>query len=237
MLEKAAAKASSAQVTDGLPPDVYLGNSAVGRCSRSSPRWRWVAQHHDRQCRAACHRGRSQGQRGGRGLGDQCLSVRHRRFAAAAGCLGDIVGHERIYLVGVLLFTLASLACACAWSLPSLLVARTLQGLGASATMAVNTASSGSSTQAECWGRGFGHNAMVICGIGFGFFQTPNMRAIMTSAPPHRGGSANSIVATGRLIGQTIGAAFAACAFRSPAATAQCWRLRPERVSPGSAVS
>src|SRR6185295_4947795 len=25
---------------------------------------------------------------------------------------------------------------------------------------------------------------MVICGIGFGFFQTPNMRAIMTSAPP-----------------------------------------------------
>ena len=54
---------------------------------------------------------------------------------------------------------------------------------------------------------------MVICGIGFGFFQTPNMRAIMTSAPPHRGGSASGIVATARLVGQTIGAAFAALCF------------------------
>ena len=55
------------------------------------------------------------------------------------GALGEIVGHERIYLGGLLLFTLASLACACAWSLESLLVARTLQGLGASGLMSVNT--------------------------------------------------------------------------------------------------
>ncbi|WP_369008067.1 MFS transporter, partial [Neisseria gonorrhoeae] len=48
------------------------------------------------------------------------------------GALGEIVGHQRIYLGGLLLFTLASLGCALAWSLPSLLVARTLQGLGAS---------------------------------------------------------------------------------------------------------
>src|SRR5258705_9067216 len=38
--------------------------------------------------------------------------------------LGEIVGHRRIYLGGLLLFTLASLACACAWWLPSLLTAR-----------------------------------------------------------------------------------------------------------------
>ena len=44
---------------------------------------------------------------------------------------------------------------------------------------------------------------MVICGIGFGFFQTPNMRALMSSAPPHRSGSASGIVATARLTGQT----------------------------------
>jgi MFS family permease len=30
--------------------------------------------------------------------------------------LGEIVGHHRIYLGGLLLFTLASLICACAWS-------------------------------------------------------------------------------------------------------------------------
>jgi DHA2 family multidrug resistance protein-like MFS transporter len=54
---------------------------------------------------------------------------------------------------------------------------------------------------------------MVICGIGFGFFQTPNMKAIMASAPPHRSGSASGIVATARLVGQTTGAALAALCF------------------------
>ncbi|MDU6339371.1 MAG: hypothetical protein E6581_07635, partial [Cutibacterium granulosum] len=32
---------------------------------------------------------------------------------------------------------------------------------------------------------------MLICGIGFGFFQAPNMKAIMSSAPPHRSGGAS----------------------------------------------
>src|ERR1700710_1389362 len=56
------------------------------------------------------------------------------------GALGEIVGHQRVYLSGLALFTLASLACAYAWSLDSLLVARALQGLGASGLMSVNTA-------------------------------------------------------------------------------------------------
>src|SRR5207248_7379470 len=54
---------------------------------------------------------------------------------------------------------------------------------------------------------------MIVCGIGFGFFQTPNMKAMMTSAPPHRSGSASGIVATARLTGQTTGAALAALCF------------------------
>jgi DHA2 family multidrug resistance protein-like MFS transporter len=54
---------------------------------------------------------------------------------------------------------------------------------------------------------------MVVCGIGFGFFQTPNLRALMSSAPPHRSGSASGIVATARLTGQTLGAALAALCF------------------------
>jgi DHA2 family multidrug resistance protein-like MFS transporter len=39
------------------------------------------------------------------------------------------------------------------------------------------------------------------------------MKAIMSSAPPHRSGSASGIVATARLIGQTTGAALAALCF------------------------
>jgi MFS transporter, DHA2 family, multidrug resistance protein len=78
------------------------------------------------------------------------------------GALGDIVGHQRIYLGGLLLFTLASLGCALSWSLPSLLIARTLQGFGASGTMAVNTALVRFVYPARMQGRGFGHNAMVV---------------------------------------------------------------------------
>jgi DHA2 family multidrug resistance protein-like MFS transporter len=54
---------------------------------------------------------------------------------------------------------------------------------------------------------------MAICGVGFGFFQTPNLRAIMASAPPGRSGGASGIVATARLTGQTTGAALAAFCF------------------------
>jgi DHA2 family multidrug resistance protein-like MFS transporter len=47
--------------------------------------------------------------------------------------------------------------------------------------------------------------------------QRHTRRIVSTSSarrsPPHRGGSASSIVATGRLTGQTIGAAFAALCF------------------------
>jgi DHA2 family multidrug resistance protein-like MFS transporter len=78
------------------------------------------------------------------------------------GALGEIVGHQRIYLGGLLLFTLASLGCACAWSLPSLLIARTLQGLGASGIMSVNSALVRFVYGNRLLGRGFGHNALVV---------------------------------------------------------------------------
>jgi DHA2 family multidrug resistance protein-like MFS transporter len=54
---------------------------------------------------------------------------------------------------------------------------------------------------------------MAVCGCGFGFFQAPNMKALMSSAPAARGGSASGVVATARLTGQTIGAALAALCF------------------------
>jgi DHA2 family multidrug resistance protein-like MFS transporter len=54
---------------------------------------------------------------------------------------------------------------------------------------------------------------MAICGCGFGFFQAPNMKALMSSAPADRSGSASGMVATARLTGQTIGAALAALCF------------------------
>jgi DHA2 family multidrug resistance protein-like MFS transporter len=59
---------------------------------------------------------------------------------------------------------------------------------------------------------------MAVCGLGFGFFQSPNNRAIIASAPPARTGGASGMLGTARLFGQTVGAALVALAFgRFPA--------------------
>ncbi|WP_210291487.1 MFS transporter [Tardiphaga robiniae] len=47
------------------------------------------------------------------------------------GRLGDRYGARNVYLAGLGLFTLASLLCACATGLSSLVAARVLQGIGA----------------------------------------------------------------------------------------------------------
>src|SRR5579863_50632 len=87
------------------------------------------------------------------------------------GALGEIVGYKRIYLAGLLLFTLASLGCALAWSLPSLLAARVLQGLGASGLMSVNSALIRFVYPSRMIGRGYGYNALVV-GTAFTFGPT-----------------------------------------------------------------
>jgi DHA2 family multidrug resistance protein-like MFS transporter len=54
---------------------------------------------------------------------------------------------------------------------------------------------------------------MTVCGLGFGFFNTPNNRAIITAAPPIRTGGASGMQATARLLGQSTGAALVALVF------------------------
>ncbi len=54
---------------------------------------------------------------------------------------------------------------------------------------------------------------MAVCGVGFGFFQSPNLKALMASAPPERSGGASGVIATARLLGQTTGAALVALCF------------------------
>jgi DHA2 family multidrug resistance protein-like MFS transporter len=48
---------------------------------------------------------------------------------------------------------------------------------------------------------------MVLCGAGFGLFQSPNNHTILTSAPGHRSGAAGGMLGTARLTGQTLGGA------------------------------
>lgn len=59
-----------------------------------------------------------------------------------------------------------------------------------------------------CW-------RLAVCGAGFGFFQSPNVRAIITAAPPERAGGASGMVGTVRLLGQSSGAAMVAACFHA----------------------
>jgi DHA2 family multidrug resistance protein-like MFS transporter len=56
---------------------------------------------------------------------------------------------------------------------------------------------------------------MVLCGLGYGFFQTPNNRTLISAAPRSRSGAAGGMLSTARLLGQTLGAAFVAILFRA----------------------
>lgn len=55
---------------------------------------------------------------------------------------------------------------------------------------------------------------MGLCGLGYGLFQPPSSRTLLTSAPAARLGSASVMGATARVMGQAVGAAVAALLFR-----------------------
>jgi DHA2 family multidrug resistance protein-like MFS transporter len=76
--------------------------------------------------------------------------------------LGDIIGYRRVYLAGLLLFTVASLGCAMSDSLVTLALARVVQGFGAAGIMSVNTAIVRTIYPHRLLGRGIGINAMVV---------------------------------------------------------------------------
>jgi DHA2 family multidrug resistance protein-like MFS transporter len=71
---------------------------------------------------------------------------------------------------------------------------------------------------------------MAVCGVGFGFFQSPNNRAIFASAPPERAGSASGILASARLVGQTLGAALVGLIFSLTSAS-------PEGIGRGATLA
>jgi MFS transporter, DHA2 family, multidrug resistance protein len=76
--------------------------------------------------------------------------------------LGDRVGYARIYVVGLALFTFASLMCAMSKSLDMLIISRVLQGLGAAGIGSVNTAIIKMIYPPRLLGRGVSIHASVV---------------------------------------------------------------------------
>ena len=54
---------------------------------------------------------------------------------------------------------------------------------------------------------------LALAGIGFGFFQSPNNRTMLASAPRARAGGAGGMQATARVLGQSLGAVLTAACF------------------------
>ncbi|AZI38394.1 MFS transporter [Caenibius tardaugens NBRC 16725] len=80
--------------------------------------------------------------------------------------LGDRIGHRRLYQSGQMIFIVATLACVFATSLPQLLFARALQGLGAAGALSVSSALIRAAYPARQLGRGLGINSMIVASAG-----------------------------------------------------------------------
>ncbi|HTQ36789.1 MAG TPA: MFS transporter [Steroidobacteraceae bacterium] len=76
--------------------------------------------------------------------------------------LGDRIGYRRVYLPGVAVFVLGSVACALAHTLGTLIAARMFQGIGAAAVMSMNAALVRGTYPRARLGKGMGYNALVL---------------------------------------------------------------------------
>jgi DHA2 family multidrug resistance protein-like MFS transporter len=76
--------------------------------------------------------------------------------------LGERLGLKRLYQWGQLLFTVATLLCFFAKSLPFLLIVRAAQALGAAAALSVSSALLRSIYPARQLGRGLGINSVIV---------------------------------------------------------------------------
>ncbi len=78
--------------------------------------------------------------------------------------LGDRLGYRRVYLVGMAVFTVASVGAMLATSLNGLIVARALQGAGSAGIMSVNAAMVRLVYPRALLGRGVALNSLVVAG-------------------------------------------------------------------------
>src|SRR5581483_5066670 len=79
-----------------------------------------------------------------------------------AGALADLFGRKRLFLVGIVLFTIASAACGAAWDPLFLIIARGVQGIGGAMMFATALALLSQEFQGKERGTAFGVGGGVI---------------------------------------------------------------------------
>lgn len=98
---------------------------------------------------------------------------------AGAGRLADIAGRRRVYLTGFVIFAAGSFACGVAPTLPLLVGARVVQGLGSAAVMATAPAIITRSFPARLRARGLG---LALAATYSGLTLGPTLGGILTTA-------------------------------------------------------
>ena len=92
--------------------------------------------------------------------------------------LGERFGHARMCVLGLLVFSAASLLCAMSQTLPELALARAVQGVGAACILGVNAALIRYIYPANLLGRGIALNGLTIAlGVALG----PSLAALVLS--------------------------------------------------------
>ena len=94
-----------------------------------------------------------------------------------AGRLADLVGRKALWLSGLALFTLGSVLCGAAWSMPVLIGFRAVQGLGGALLMAVAPAMVTTAFPPTERGRALGLTALVV---GTGVSAGPTIGGVIT---------------------------------------------------------
>jgi EmrB/QacA subfamily drug resistance transporter len=101
----------------------------------------------------------------------------------SVGKLGDVLGHRRLLLAGLVLFTTASLLCGLAPNLTLLIAARALQGLGAAVLMALTVAFVGQTVPQNKIGAAMGLlGTMSAVGTALG----PTLGGVLIAGPGWR---------------------------------------------------
>jgi MFS family permease len=99
------------------------------------------------------------------------------------GRLGDILGHRRVLLAGIVLFTVASIVCAAAPSFWVLIAGRAMQGAGAAALMALTLVMARQVVPREATGSAMGLlGTMSAIGTALG----PTLGGLLTAGPGWR---------------------------------------------------
>ena len=80
---------------------------------------------------------------------------------------------------------------------------------------------------------------MGICGIGFGFYQTPNNLTLMTAGPTDRSGAASGMLAVARTVGWSLGSALVALIFglRGSVGAVTCLQVGAGFAAVGAVIS